>query len=283
MATSLESVQWIHGAADCERSTDPLIQIHALDADTFILRLSKCFSFEGNFIYLMFGSARAIVFDTGGPPGQQSHGEIMPIRQTIDSIVSGWLDGRGMAAIELIVAHTHGHGDHVFWDRQFDGRPRTTIVQPVLGTVKAFYGLPNWPEGEALVELGGRALTVFPIPGHEETHIAVYDARAGILLTGDTLYPGLLTVQDWTAYRRSAARLARFAERHDIRFVLGNHIEMKNTPRQLYPIGTTFQPDEHPLALTAGHVREFHLACEAMAASPHRDIHDDFIIDPGGR
>jgi hypothetical protein len=31
------------------------------------LRVSKCFSYEGNFIYLLFGDNKAIMLDTGGP------------------------------------------------------------------------------------------------------------------------------------------------------------------------------------------------------------------------
>jgi glyoxylase-like metal-dependent hydrolase (beta-lactamase superfamily II) len=181
----------------------------------------------------------------------------------------------------MIVAHTHSHADHVFWDSQFQGRPRTTIVGRALSDIKAFFHLPNWPEGETLLELGDRPLTIFPLPGHEAAHIAVYDGRDRILLTGDTLYPGLLTVMDWPAFLRSAARLATFAERHPVSLVLGDHIEMKKAAGELYPIGTTFQPDEHALPLTTVHIREFRAACEAMAASPHYDVHDDFIIGAG--
>ena len=65
--TPLETVKWIHGAPDCALSTDPLIQVHAFDDDSFILRLSKCYSFEGNLIYLLFGDNRAAVFDTRWP------------------------------------------------------------------------------------------------------------------------------------------------------------------------------------------------------------------------
>lgn len=100
-----------------------------------------------------------------------------------------------------------------------------------------------------------------------------------MLLTGDTLYPGLLTVRDWNAYRDSASRLAAFAAQHTISLVLGDHIEMKNVPGQLYPIGTPYQPNEHALPLTVAHLEEWHSACEAMAGSPHRDVHKDFIID----
>jgi glyoxylase-like metal-dependent hydrolase (beta-lactamase superfamily II) len=57
-----------------------------------------------------------------------------------------------------------------------------------------FFGLPNWPDGEAALELGNQRLTVFPIPGHEAAHIAVHDPGNKWLLTGDTLYAGLLTI-----------------------------------------------------------------------------------------
>jgi hydroxyacylglutathione hydrolase len=275
--TPLESVQWIHGAANCATSTEPLIQVHQFDKNTFIMRLSKCFSYEGNFIYLLLGSHRAILLDTGGPPA--TAGMILPIRNTVDTIVQRWRQDRNDGDVDLIVAHTHSHQDHTFWDSQFEGRARTTIVKPALAAVKSFFGLVQWPEGEAALDLGERTITVFPLPGHETSHIAIYDGRTRALLTGDALYPGLLTVQDWPAYRRSAARLASFAEQHEVSLVLGNHIEMKNTPRELYTIGTTFQPHERPLPLTMAHVREWHAACEAMGNSPHRDVHDDFIID----
>jgi glyoxylase-like metal-dependent hydrolase (beta-lactamase superfamily II) len=279
MTTPLDAVKWIHGAADCALSADPPIQVHSFDDDTFILRLSKCYSYEGNFIYLLFGDARAVVFDTGGPPNPENKGEVLHIRQTIDTIIDGWIKKRGMNAVDLVVAHTHSHGDHDFWDSQFAGRPHTTIVKPMLANVKAFFGLPNWPDDEATLDLGNRRLTIFPIPGHETAHIAIYDPRCKWLLTGDTLYAGLLTIQDWDAYRTSAARLAKFANSHEITSVLGNHIEMKKQPRQLYTIGTKYQPEEHSLPLNASHIHQLHEACEAMGNHPHLDVHDEFIID----
>ncbi len=278
MSTPLDSVRWIHGA-NCAPNGDPLLQVHRFDDDTFILRQSKCFSFEAPFLYLFFGDERAILFDTGAGPDPGSPITTLPIRKTVDGIIAEWLAQRGIAAIDLIVAHTHGHGDHAQWDDHFRNRPRTEIVEPDLDSVKDFFRLPTWPNGQATRDLGGRELIVLPLPGHDPSHIAVHDRRTGVLLTGDTLYPGKLTVDDWNDYRASAARLAAFAEHHPVSLVLGNHIEMKKAPRQLYPIGTKFQPDEHALPLTAGHIREWHLACEAMAGNPRRDVHDDFIID----
>ncbi|MDA9537751.1 hypothetical protein ACM41_16600 [Bradyrhizobium sp. CCBAU 21362] len=281
MTLPLADVTWIHGAADCTHSTDPLIQVHQYDADTFVLRVSKCFSYEGNFIYLLFGDNKAIMLDTGGPPNPATpfnHGKTLPVHQTVDAIVEQRRRSGG-TDVDLIVAHTHSHNDHAAWDGEFSGRPRTTVVTTALPGVKSFFNLPNWPDGEALLDLGSRRLTVFPIPGHETAHIAVYDPRNKWLLTGDTLYPGLLTIADWNAFCTSAARLANFADQHEISAVLGAHVEMKNVPRQLYPIGTTFQPQEHVLPLTAAHIQELHQACEAMAGHPHQDVHDDFIIE----
>jgi glyoxylase-like metal-dependent hydrolase (beta-lactamase superfamily II) len=219
------------------------------------------------------------MFDTGGPPDPANQGKMLPLRQTTDGIIDAWVRQRGVDGIDLVVAHTHSHGDHVFWDSQFLGRPRTKIVKPTLADVKAFFRLHNWPDDEATLELGNRDLIIFPIPGHEPSHIAIYDIRNKWLLTGDTLYAGLLTIQDWEAYRASAARLTRFANGHEITYVLGNHIEMKTQPRQLYPIGSTYQPNEHALPMTAAHIAQLHAACDAMGTNPHRDVHDEFIID----
>jgi glyoxylase-like metal-dependent hydrolase (beta-lactamase superfamily II) len=245
------------------------------------LRESKCFNYEGNFMYLLLGRHRAILFGTGTGPSTRTHGAVLPLRRTVDDIIRSWCETNAVSTIDLLVAHTHSHLDHVFWDSQFRSRPRTTVVGQHLADVKAFFRLPLWPDGESAVDLGNRTLTVFPLPGHEETHIAVYDDRTNVFLTGDTLYPGLLTVRDWPAFRRSATRLAAFAAQHPISWVLGDHIEMKRTPRELYPIGTTYQPDERALPLTVRHIRELHEACEAMAHAPRRAVHDDFIIDAG--
>jgi len=278
MESSLESVQWIHGAPECLRSTDPPLQVHAFDDDTFILRQSKCFSYEAPFMYLFFGDQRAMLLDTGARADNGGPPHALPLRATIDALIAERAERQHRPPVDLLVAHTHSHGDHVSWDSQFAARPGTTVVQPALSAVTNFFGLPDWPQGQATLELGGRQLVVLPAPGHETSHIVHYDRRTQILLTGDTLYPGLLTVRDWSAYLTTARRLKQFVDQHSVSLVLGAHIEMEKTARRLYPIGTTFQPDEHPLPLTVAHLDEWHAACEAMASHPHQDVHDEFII-----
>jgi hydroxyacylglutathione hydrolase len=44
----------------------------------------------------------------------------------------------------------------------------------------------------------------------QSDHIAIFDERTGILLTGDTVYPGNLYIRNWETYKASIRRLASF-------------------------------------------------------------------------
>src|SRR6478609_7405345 len=57
--------QWNIGAEDCVASPQPPLQVHTYEPQTFILRQSPCASFEANFIYLLIGSDKALLIDTG--------------------------------------------------------------------------------------------------------------------------------------------------------------------------------------------------------------------------
>lgn len=264
--------RWIHGAADCATSRDPMFQVHEAEKDTYVMRMSKCASFEAPFSYLLLGSRRALLLDSGAEPARGA--------SEIRSVVDGILARRGGPALELIVSHSHGHSDHRAGDARFDDRPRTTVVGMTTEDVKAFFGLAAWPAGEATLDLGGRPLLVLPLPGHQAAHIAVYDPRDQLLLTGDTLYPGLLTIRDWPAYRDSVRRLQAFAREHPVAWVLGAHVEMTARPREMYPLETVYQPEEHALPLKPSHLDALAAAVEAMGATPRRDVHDDFILEP---
>jgi glyoxylase-like metal-dependent hydrolase (beta-lactamase superfamily II) len=273
------NVRWVHGSADCATNKDPSCQIHSFDPDTYILRQNKCHTFEAPFLYLLFGSERALLLDTGDghiPAGQPSVGEV----------VRGVIDRRqkaaGRSGIELVVAHTHGHGDHVAGDAEFAGRPGTRVVPLGVDGVRDFFGLAGWPDAEARLDLGGRELIVFPVPGHLEDHIAVYDPATGLLFTGDTVYPGYLYVRDWAAFRASVGRLHRFASAHPVRYLLGAHVEMTRTPGVAYPSPSTYQPDEHVLQLVPEHLAELHAAVERLGDRPARTVLDHFIIQPIG-
>ncbi|MBD0370251.1 MAG: MBL fold metallo-hydrolase [Pyrinomonadaceae bacterium] len=269
------AARWIHGSADCASNTDPPLQVHSFDESTFILRENKCLNYEGNFIYLLFGKRKALLLDTGSAPPQSV---TLPLRKVVDKLITKRAAATHTPPVELVVAHTHGHLDHIFADYQFVERPGTIVIEPGVAAVREFFKLKGWPDCRSTFDLGGHMLSIIPTPGHEESHIAIYDKRTRIMFTGDMLYAGLLTVEDWHAFRESARRLARFAESHAVSYVLGCHIEMKREPRQLYPIGTTYQPEEHVLQLGARAIFQLRDACEAMGDDAREDVHDEFII-----
>jgi hypothetical protein len=149
--------------------------------------------------------------------------------------------------------------------------------------VRNFFGITTWPTQIVTYDLGGgRVLDVIPIPGHQSASIALYDRQTGILLTGDTLYPGHLFISAWTDYKASILRLANFTAAADkqVCHVLGTHIEMTSTPGVHYPYGTVYQPNEHVLQLTRDTLLELNAACQAMGNTPVQQVHDDFIIVP---
>ena len=274
-------VRWIHGAPDCAFSSDPPFQVHAFDKDTYILRQSKCTHFEAPFLYLLFGTEKALLIDTGA--GMASGSGTLPVRSVVDGIVEQWQAIHGRPALELVVAHSHGHDDHVAGDDQFRDQPRTTLVEPGVAAVESFFGFRYWPEEAASFDLGERELTLLPVPGHLEDHIAVHDPKTRLMLSGDVLYPGFLYVSDGQAYRRSIARLARFTASHPVRWFLGSHVEMTRMKRLAYRSGTTYQPLEHVLELRPRHLAELHAAVEEMGDELARTVFDDFILEPKPR
>ena len=71
------------------------------------------------------------------------------LRETVDGIVDAWLAENPHENYELVVAHTHGHSDHVAGDAQFSERPSTVVVDRELPAVQAFYGFESWPKGSS--------------------------------------------------------------------------------------------------------------------------------------
>jgi glyoxylase-like metal-dependent hydrolase (beta-lactamase superfamily II) len=147
--------------------------------------------------------------------------------------------------------------------------------------VRAFFGLDRSADHTAAFDLGERTLTVLAIPGHEEASIAIYDPATGTLLTGDTLYPGVLVVEHWAAFRTSAARLAAFAQQQAVKRVLGAHIEAKAEAGKFFEPRTPFQPNEHGLALDARHIELLNRETIRMGAVPAGPVAtDEFVIVP---
>jgi len=268
-------VAWNHGMPGRRGEREPKIQVHYYDEHTVILRQSKSVHYEAPFMFLLFGNDRALLLDTGATADP----ERFPLRGKVDRLVAIWLAKNPREGYELVVAHTHGHGDHVAADGQFAGRAGTTVVPKDVAAVRSFFGFGDgWPERTVTFDLGGRVLEVLGSPGHEEAAITVYDPWTGVLLTGDTVYPGRLYVSDSAAFLATIGRLVAFAATRPVTQLLGCHVEMTGRPGRDFPIGATYQPGEHALHLAPAELTAVRDAAAAVAG--RRGVHrfDDFII-----
>jgi glyoxylase-like metal-dependent hydrolase (beta-lactamase superfamily II) len=232
--------QWNIGAADCGASPQPPLQVHNYEPQTFVLRQSPCASFEANFIYLLIGSGKALLIDTGAVADPKA----MPLAKMIMELLPD-KDGK---KLPLVVAHTHRHLDHRAGDPQFASLPAVQVVPFDLQGVQAFFGFDKWPNAIAQIDLGGRTVHVIPTPGHNETHVAFYDDRTAILFSGDFLLPGRLLIEDAATYRESALRVVDFLKTRPLIHILGGHIEL-NASGRAYRFGSHYHPNEHRLEL----------------------------------
>ncbi len=161
--------KWITGGPNCIEVPD--WQVHAYNDDFYILRQSGCVDYEKPFLYLVIRER------------QSSAGRYRRAAQrrgaSGEDVIAKWLKPKNRPSITLIVAHSHGHGDHVAGDAGFKGLPNITMVPLTVEGTSEFFGIEKWPEGIGHVDLGERVLDVIPIPGHHALSIAFYDRETG--------------------------------------------------------------------------------------------------------
>jgi hydroxyacylglutathione hydrolase len=209
---------WHPGAEECAPDTT-VTEIRTIDDRTYVLRQNPCVDFEANLVYLLLGTKRALLIDTGAVEGAAAEPLVEWVRQV--------LKGPGKGELSLLVVHTHGHQDHRAGDQAVLAIPNTEISTT----------LPS------RIDLGNREVEVIAAPGHSPDHVVFYDAQSAALFTGDFLLIGRLLVQDLDAYHASAQRVAEFVKTHPVEYVLGAHIELDFNGNP-YPSGATFHLDE---------------------------------------
>lgn len=257
---------WIRGS---RRGTDPgpLLQVRRVDEATYVLRESMRVTGEAPFVYLLLGSDRALLLDTGAV----ADGREIPLATTVRSVLDDWARTHDLVDYELVIAHTHGHNDHTRGDAQFTGggvfgSARVTVVDASIDAVQQFFGLG--PEQDQVVsfDLGGRELLVSRIPGHDARSIVVVDPTRRMMFSGDTAYPGRLYVQDLPALRDSLDRMVHLAQEYDVQSILGGHIEFAADGAQ-YPAGVRFHRDEMPLPLAFNQLQQLRDLAHSEAAT----------------
>jgi hydroxyacylglutathione hydrolase len=269
---------WIHGAANCSENQDPAIDVLSISQDTYILRQNKCINVEAPFIYVFFGQHTVFVQDTGATESA----ERFPIYATIQRLIAERGASDNGEKLKMLVTHSHSHSDHTAGDGQFRGQENVKLVEGELEAVVKHFGFNKWPMGLAVVDLGGRELTLFPIPGHQEASIAVYDPHTQWLLTGDTFYPGRLYVREWDEYKTSIQKLVDFTGTHPVTALMGTHIEATSTAGEIFDFGLDYQPNEAALSLTTDDLNTLNAALIELGDKPQEKTLDSFMISPVG-
>jgi hydroxyacylglutathione hydrolase len=235
------NMHWSQGAQDCMANPQPPIEAHAYNPQTFILRENLCSTWEAPFMYLLVGSTRALLIDTGDVADAKQ----MPLAKT----VMGLVPQNGPAKLPLLVVHTHRHLDHRAGDGQFQTMPNVQVIGYDLDSVKRYYHFTDWPNGLAQIDLGNRIVDVIPSPGHNATHIALYDRNTALFFSGDFLMPGRLLIDDADGDLASAGRVSAFVQNRPVSYVLGGHIEF-NAAGEPFPWQSHYHPDEHVLEMS---------------------------------
>ena len=261
---------WIDGTTPNEPET----QVQEIDADTFVIRQSVETNFEAPFLYLLFGQDRVLLIDTGAGG--------LKIRPAVDRTIDQWRAKHGDRAIHLVVAHSHGHGDHHAGDDEFRDRPDTDIVGLAPEDVAAYFHIEDWPRDIARFDLGGRVLDIIPTPGHQPAHIMIDDrARSSCsrphALSGPTRRSER-PVRRVPRERRPARRFRRRpSDPRAARSAYRDHHH-----------GREGLPDEGPVA-PLGDARcrsrpsaigDLQQALAKMGSAPVIDPHADFIVYP---
>ena len=234
-------VHWYEGTPNCATNSQPPLQVHAYNARTFILRENLCATFEAPFMYLLIGSTRALLIDTGDVADAKQ----IPLAETVMKL----LPGDGSAKLPLLVVHSHRHLDHRAGDGQFAHLPNVEVVGFDIDSVRRFYNFSDWPNGLAQIDLGDRIVDAIPTPGHNETEVSFYDRETGLFFSGDFLMPARLLVDDAGADLASAERAVAFVKDRPVSYVLGGHIEM-NATGDLFSWGSQYHPHEHVLQMS---------------------------------
>jgi hydroxyacylglutathione hydrolase len=260
---------WRTGGPTCENA--PEWEVHAYNPDLYILRENGCVNYEKPFLYLLFGSEKALLIDTGAG---ETH-----VASAVSGVIDEWATRNHRQPPPLIVGHSHSHDDHTAGDAQMRARANTVVVPLTVEATMKTFDIPHWPDGFGKIDLGGRIVDVFPIPGHDVLSLAYYDRQTGILDAGDSLYPGRLYVKDFPAFVASTERMVRFTEGKIVTHIVGCHIEQSRTPYLDYKVGSKYQPDEHSLDMGRGELLELNGALAHMK-TPVRMAFRDFTIWP---
>ena len=215
--------------------SDEWFQVY--EAADGVFSIVEPYQLQETISHLIVGEDRALLFDTGVG--------LLSIKSVVERITS----------LPVTVLNSHTHYDHVGGNWEFstvlaidsdytranmEGFNNNRISVDFLpeafcngapdgSNTVSFYTRPwkrsRYVEDGELLDLGGRILEVFHVPGHTPDAVALLDAENRLLFTGDSWYDASLwlfaretNVKD---YEASISRLAALEDEVD--FLLGAH------------------------------------------------------------
>jgi hypothetical protein len=190
-------VTWNAGAQDCNKTSQPPLQVHHYNSRTLVLRENPCATYEAPFMYLLVGETRALLIDTGAVTDAAA----MPLARTVRSLLPGGDGG----AFPLLVVHTHGHLDH-----RSGCAVRRRAGTTVLGTTLercAAVSSRRLAQRHRHDRSRERIVEVLPTPGIT-VRAVLLRSRHWPLLLRDFFPPGRLLIADAAADLASAGRVA---------------------------------------------------------------------------
>ena len=168
--------------------------------------------YQQNYAYLIVGQKRALLFDSGSGT------------RDISPVV------RSLTTLPVTVMVSHLHFDHLGGIAPFDHVAMIDLPQTRADVTDGWFRpgryeylgqsdhrieprlkVAEWLAPGAVIDLGGRSLTVLSTPGHTPTSAALYDTQAKRLFIGDYIYPttvyAFLPGASLGAYHQTARRL----------------------------------------------------------------------------
>ncbi len=231
----------------------PWFKVYSVGEGVFAI--AEPYNFQEVISYLIIGSEKALLFDTG---------------MGLDSISSVV---RELTMLPVTVINSHTHYDHIGGNKEFDhvlalqtnytiqhaksGWSHEQVKQEVAGDAFCLARLPNTDtanyyvrpftisesiEDGDIVDLGNRKIEVLAVPGHTPDAIALLDRQAGYVWTGDTFYEATIWLffegTDLQAYESSIGKLANLAG--DLKKVYPAHNKPVAEPIRLVELKNAF-------------------------------------------
>lgn len=236
-------------------------QIAQIDADTFAI--SEIGHWEQTNCYLLLGSRRAVLIDTGLG--------VANIRKIVEQLTD----------FPVLVITTHVHWDHIgghghfeeiavheaekdWVSNQFplplDVVKQNLIRKPcdfpqgfVLDDYQVFHGTPSilLHDGDC-IDLGSRTLVVVHTPGHSPGHCCFYEPGRKYLYSGDLVYRGCLDAFYPTTDPQQFLQSVTKVRALDIRRILPGHHSLDIAPDIMERIENAFQQLESSGNLVRG-------------------------------